>query len=120
MKKKIVIVGATSSIAEHCARLWCERGEVDFVLVGRSDVSLQKVKADLAVRFPASTAHIFTLSFLEPSEVQSLIDRIYSNGPVDLVLIAQGELPHQLEVQRNLVQLKYAIEVNALSVIYFL
>ncbi|HAV35368.1 MAG TPA: short-chain dehydrogenase, partial [Massilia sp.] len=33
--KKIVIIGATSSMAEHCARLWVAGGPVALTLVGR-------------------------------------------------------------------------------------
>ena len=40
--KKIVIVGATSCIAEHCARLWIKTSPVELTLVGRNKNHLQR------------------------------------------------------------------------------
>ena len=35
-KKRIVVIGATSAIAEHCCRLWVQRGPVELILVARN------------------------------------------------------------------------------------
>ena len=34
-KKRIVIIGATSAIAEHCARLWLAKQQAELTLLGR-------------------------------------------------------------------------------------
>ena len=47
--KKVLIIGATSSIAEHCGRVWAERGDALF-LVGRSEEHLLTIASDLRIR----------------------------------------------------------------------
>ena len=46
-RKRIVIVGASSAIAEQCARLWAAE-PADFVLVGRDRQRIERVADDLA------------------------------------------------------------------------
>jgi decaprenylphospho-beta-D-erythro-pentofuranosid-2-ulose 2-reductase len=46
----IVIIGATSAIAEYCARLWVEAAPVRLTLVGRDEVRTRRVADDLRVR----------------------------------------------------------------------
>ena len=50
---RILIIGATSAIAEATARLWAARGEALF-LVGRNTARLDAIAADLRVRGAAS------------------------------------------------------------------
>ena len=47
--KKILIIGATSAIAEATARLWAARGAA-LVLVGRKRAQLDRIADDLRVR----------------------------------------------------------------------
>ena len=47
--QKVVIIGATSAIAEATARLYAARGAKLF-LVARNDARLQDIAADLRVR----------------------------------------------------------------------
>ena len=53
-KKKIVLVGATSSIAEHCARLLVSdkylSQSAEIILAGRNQKKLDAVASDLMVR----------------------------------------------------------------------
>ena len=47
--KKILVIGATSLIAEHCARIWAKRGDSLF-LVGRDHNRLDILTSDLLLR----------------------------------------------------------------------
>ena len=47
-KQKILIIGATSVIAEHCARLWAVRGDALY-LVARNEERLAAIASDFAV-----------------------------------------------------------------------
>ena len=47
---RIVIVGATSRIAELCARRWAESGARHFSLAGRDGQRLEAIAADLRAR----------------------------------------------------------------------
>ena len=44
-RKHIAIIGATSAIAEHCARLWVEREPLTLTLIGRDEEKLRRIAA---------------------------------------------------------------------------
>ena len=64
-KPRIVIIGASSAIAEHCARQWA-RAAVELILVGRDLVRDSRVAADLRLRSPHSNITALELSFNNP------------------------------------------------------
>ena len=117
--KRIVIIGATSSIAEHCARLLVDQCNVEMVLVGRDLDKIEHVASDLRVRSPKSTISSTVANFVDPTAIQVLIDRIFEAGAVDCVLIAHGSLPHQAHCQDNLAAAHEALEVNGISPVLF-
>ena len=47
--RKIVIVGATSAMAEHCARLWLQQGVDEMVLIGRDAALIRTALQDTGV-----------------------------------------------------------------------
>ena len=47
--KKVLIIGASSAIAEHCARIWAARGD-KLYLVSRNESHLRTIATDLKVR----------------------------------------------------------------------
>ena len=59
--KKILIIGATSGIAEHCTRIWAARGD-ELYLVARNQERVQTIAADLRVRGAAQVATYCTES----------------------------------------------------------
>lgn len=118
-KKRIVIVGATSSIAEHCARLWVKDAEVDLTLIGRDPVKTEGVAADLRVRSPQSTIHMVEANFINPLAIRQLVDEIVAEGTVHTVLIAHGSLPDQAVCQQDLSACSEALTVNGLSPVLF-
>ena len=90
--KRIVIVGATSAIAEHCARLWVTDQTVQLTLIGRSITKMERVAQDLRVRSPLSEIHMIETDFLDPIKIKETVDTIANEALIDLVLIAQGSL----------------------------
>jgi decaprenylphospho-beta-D-erythro-pentofuranosid-2-ulose 2-reductase len=117
--KRIVIVGATSAIAEQCARLWGQQQQAEFVLIGRSTPRVERVAADMRVRNPGVEIRVVQSDFLDASAIESVVERIFSQGKVDIVLIAQGALPDQDACQHDLVTCRDALEINALSPVLF-
>lgn len=117
--KRIVIVGATSAIAEHCARLWVTDAAVDVVLVGRDMEKTEMVAADLRVRSPHSAIRCEHADFHAPRLIAELADRIVRDGPVDIVLIAHGSLPDQQQCQADLDACQAALSINAVSPVLF-
>lgn len=114
-KKRIVIVGATSAIAEECARQWASIEPTHFILLGRNLERLNRVVADLQIRHPSTEVDLIEANFIDPIEIQSIVDTIYRQGPVSIVLIAHGSLPAQDDCQQNLKLCKETIEINGIS-----
>ena len=118
-KQKFVIVGATSTIAEHCAREWLENDVLELVLIGRDSAKLERVSSDLKVRNPQSDVHTIRSDFLDATAIQATVDDIASQGRIDIVLIAHGSLPEQEACQIDLEACREALEVNAISPVLF-
>lgn len=112
-------MGATSAIAEHCARLWAQGQSLDLILVGRHADRIERVAADLKVRSPHSEIRVVQSDFLDPVGIRSTVDRILSGGAVDIVLIAHGNLPQQEECQTDLRACRQSLEVNGISPVLF-
>lgn len=117
-KTRIVIIGATSAIAEHCARLWVQRGAVDLILVARDHDRAERVAADLRVRGPQSAIEVVTSGFTDPAAIERTVDSVWGPG-VDLVLVAHGMLPDQQACEHDLAASHAALEINALSPVLF-
>lgn len=111
---KIVIIGATSGIAEHCARLWAQQRGNTMVLVGRDAARLNPIAADLTVR--GATTQILLHNDLTPAGVAHLIAQSCRDGLPQIVLIAQGHLPDQTVCQTDLEELAQTLLVNGTSV----
>ncbi len=94
-RTRIVVIGATSAIAEHCCRLWAERGPVDLVLVARDAARTERIAADLSVRGAGSTVEVMTADFTDAKEIARVASATTAAAPVDIVLIAHGFLPGQ-------------------------
>jgi decaprenylphospho-beta-D-erythro-pentofuranosid-2-ulose 2-reductase len=116
---KIVIVGATSAIAEHCARLWLNEARCDVLLLGRDLAKTERVAADLRVRGPQSSVSAMQADFADPLAIARQVDAICAAGPVDIVLIAHGSLPDQSVCQADLVANQEALAINGVSPVLF-
>jgi len=117
--KKIVIVGATSALAEQCARFWLTQSAADMSLVGRDAGKLDMLAADLKVRNPAARIHTHVVDFQDPAAIDQLVAQMGATGAVDDVLIAHGSLPDQTACQAQLALIQEAIAVNATSPVMF-
>ncbi len=117
--QSIVIVGATSSIAEHCARLWLQQGAQRLVLVGRDLARTEQLAADLRVRAPQASITALAADLLAPAAIRETVDRIVADGVPTAVLIAHGSLPDQSACQQDPAAAAEAIHVNATSPVLF-
>ncbi len=118
-KKNIVIIGATSAIAEHCARLWVKDTAVNLTLVGRDLDKTERVAADLRVRSSQSVIRVLEADFIDPIAIRQLVDSIVAEGEVDRVLIAHGSLPDQQLCQEDLTDCHNALTINGISPVLF-
>ncbi len=118
-KKRIVVIGATSAIAEHCCRLWVQKSPVEFILVARNLPLAQRIATDLRARGAAVDVSVETLDFLSASAIAEAVARWTAQGPVDIALIAHGVLSPQLPCQEDIAQAHQSLEVNGVSPVLF-
>ncbi len=119
INKHIVIVGATSGIAEQCARIWIKEPALMLTLVGRDKNKTQALADDLAVRNPSATIKVVTTDFLSPKEIAQSVETICTEAPVAIALIAHGSLPDQQQCQQELELNQHTLEVNGISPVLF-
>ncbi|AFV00709.1 SDR family NAD(P)-dependent oxidoreductase [Simiduia agarivorans] len=100
--KKIAIIGATSTIANHCARLWAEQDAWHFVLTGRNQDKLKIIASDLLVRSPNSTVDIIVANLADLNAIEETCKKISEGKPPTLALIAHGTLFPQDDCANNL------------------
>ncbi len=98
--ERIVVLGATSAIAQQFQRLCASQGR-HLLLVGRSPQRLQVIAADLLARGAASAATI-TADLSDLSCHARLLQTALSTLPdFDTVLLAYGSLHDQQECRRS-------------------
>jgi len=116
---KVLIIGATSAIAEATARLFATRGDALF-LVARNGERLQAVAADLAVR-GAMRTETATLEATDFAAHQAVLERAERElGGIDIALIAHGTLSDQAQCQTSVDTLRREFDVNAISTLALL
>lgn len=117
MSRHIVIVGATSAIAQACARHWAERGD-QLLLVARDEVRLREIAADLRVRGSAANVPAFVMDATDTPRIAQLIEFVQAQAPsVDVVLIAHGTLPDQAQCEASVDATVAAVGVNGVSAV---
>ena len=119
MQEKIVIVGATSAMAEHCARLWVTESPKTLVLLGRDPAKTNRVAQDLRIRSAQSAIAVATTDFLDPTKIREWVDQVCAAGVPDIVLISHGSLPDQKECQQDLLQNQQVLQLNGVSPVLF-
>jgi len=113
---KILIIGATSAIAEATARRYAAQAAA-FYLVGRRQPRLQAIAEDLRVR-GAALAQFESLDLNALGQHAAMLDRAeQALGGLDLVLIAHGTLPDQQAIRDSVELSLQEFHTNALSVI---
>ena len=117
--KRIVIIGATSAIAQECAKAWIKESPKHLTLIVRDANKGRRVQDDLQVRSPQSKIEIVQTSFINTVEIEKTVCDIAKQGAIDIALIAHGSLPKQSECQNNLALCKDALEVNGISPVLF-
>lgn len=112
--RRILIVGATSAIAEATAREFAAKGDALF-LVGRSSSRLQAIADDLKVR-GASLVGNHAVDLRDLSQLSSVIERAaHTLGGLDMALIAHGTLSDQKACEGSVDVMLDEFNTNALS-----
>ena len=108
---RVLIVGATSAIADETAKAYARDGGRLF-LTGRDAARLGSVRDDLLVRGAAQveTAQMDVTRI--PSHRQVIDAAIAALGGLDVALIAHGTLPDQALCQQDVSETLDAMQVN--------
>jgi decaprenylphospho-beta-D-erythro-pentofuranosid-2-ulose 2-reductase len=116
---RVLLIGATSAIAQSVAREYARRG-ARLVLVGRRPEALATQAADLKVRGAAEVA----TAVLEATDIDAHADVLAQAwqrfGGLDVALIAHGTLPDQASAQLSVRETLDCLNTNAGSVIALL
>jgi short-subunit dehydrogenase len=117
--RKILIIGATSAIAEAAARIFATRGDALF-LVARNAEHLRAVVADLNIR-GAARADNATLDVTDFAAHEAVLDQAERDlGGLDVALIAHGTLSDQAQCEQSADLMRREFEINALSTLALL
>lgn len=114
--KRIMILGATSAIAEHTARLFAQRGDMLF-LVARNAQRLKTICDDLRVRGAKDCDYRVADLADNATHAQLLKEGTAKLGGVDIVLIAYGTLGDQKACEQNFELTMHELQINCLSVL---
>ena len=109
--RRIVVLGATSGIAEACIRLWANRGD-SLYLVGRNADRLAVVAADARTR---GASHVDSaVANLDDTNAhpEVLARAINSLGGLDVAFLALGVLGNQLDAEKNFATADQILHTN--------
>ena len=117
--ENILIIGASSAVAEATARLYAEKGQ-QLYLIARNESKLNTISNDLKIR---GAANVIT-SVLDVSDFdshkESIENAFNTLGKVDTVLIAHGSLPAQEHCEHDFEEGLKTLNINAISTLSLL
>ncbi len=119
MSKNIVIIGATSAIAQATLRLYAESQD-NLYLLGRNQEQLETIASDARVR-GANEVHTAVLDVNEFVNHENTLNPIFDLfKTVDLVLIAHGTLPDQPACEKDVHLTMTELSTNGISTVSLL
>lgn len=114
--KKILIVGATSAMAEAAARRYAARGDTLF-LMARNEERLAALASDLRIRGAVSVACCTFDATAFDGHALAVQQAIEAMQGMDVALIAHGSLGEQKPCEQNASLALQEFNVNLLSVV---
>lgn len=117
--KNVIIIGATSAIAEAVGKLYALE-KANLYLIARNTTKLRSIEQDLIVR-GANAVHTASFNACEFDSHDLLIQQAFKTlKKVDVLLIAHGSLPDQQQCQEDSVKAIEELNINGLSVVSLL
>jgi len=113
---RVLIIGATSAVAQGVAQRLAQRGDQIFCLARNSE-KLQAVKQQLGSAFQGSYCFDFNQTDQSTAAIARAVEQM---GAIDLALIAHGDLPDQLLSEQSFTIARSTFETNLLSVVALL
>ncbi|NTV92094.1 MAG: SDR family oxidoreductase [Chlorobiaceae bacterium] len=117
--KKVLVVGASSAIAEAVAKLYAEQG-AKLYLLARNREKLASMGADLLIR-GAESVDSDQFDINEHQMHQEVLGKVSGAlGGIDVALVAHGTLGNQRECEESSDRALQELQTNAVSTIAFL
>ncbi len=116
---RIVVLGATSGIAQEVVKIYASRG-AELVLVARSSEKLEVVAKDALTRGAKEVSSLICSFESEDSCRELVLKLTTGDSKLDLAFLAFGDLPDQIKAQQSWNQARSSLQVNLLSPIYIL
>lgn len=116
MSRQVLIIGATSAIAEEVARIYAARGAT-LSLLARDGERLEALVGDLRVRGAAQVRATRFDAANRASCDGALREVLAGSGTFEVALIAHGTLPDQAACDADVARTLEEFQVNGLSVL---
>lgn len=117
--KRVLILGASSAIAEQSARLFARRGD-QLLLVGRNAQRLKTISDDLQVRGAVECDYLVADLADTAGHAQLLQEASAQLNGLDIILIAYGTLGEQKRCEQDFNHTLQELQTNCLSVLSLL
>ena len=118
MKKKILIIGATSTIAHECARSFTSKYQCSITLIARNQSELDKNKSDLLIRSKNADVKTIPLNSFDLRSIKSLNSKL--TKPYDIYILAHGMLIEQDELTMKKLSEANDLNINSYAHLIFL
>ncbi len=116
MNQNVLIIGATSGIAEAVARCYAEQ-HAKLFLVARNSSKLHAIAADLIAR-GAKDVQTFVMDANDSDFIPQMVDTVWEVFEfIDVALVAHGTLPNQGQSETDIPYAISEFRTNAESVI---
>lgn len=116
---KILIFGATSTIAQELQKLWASQGH-SLILIARDKKALEAITQDLRVRSSAVVTAVYK-DLLETDGADGFIEDLWrQHDGFDWVFMAHGILGHQREDEKSFQRTLEILKSNFISHVAFL
>jgi len=117
MTERILLVGASSAIAQELARKLCQRG-CHLVLAGRNTDELESIATDLRIRYQG-TVYIEPFDALNFAEHANFVERCLglSEEPLSGAIVCYGTMHDQQQSQTDWALTDQMIQTNFTSVV---
>ena len=115
-QKQILIVGATSAVAQGVAQRFAQQGAYIFCLA-RSPEKMAAVADSLGSSFAGSFCYDFTDTDLAPEAIAKATAAL---GSIDIAIFAHGDLLNQIASEHDYAVAYQTFAINQLSIISLL
>jgi len=107
----VLILGATSRIAQQVGHRYAERGHAVYV-AARDTTEAGRIAQDIAIRHDVPTAS-GTFDALAFASHRALVEHVEDAlGPIEVALLAFGEMGDQSESERDFEKARRVIDIN--------